>query len=242
MIHESRRPTPTTLCLAAAAALSSVPTFAKADPMQDLKTQVDSLLEKVADLEQKQHATEAAQPSSTSNVVTGGATKGSFKLPGSDTSVTFGGYAKLDAVFTSPSAGVGSTADLELEPGNIPVGPTAKDGERNQVKLGVRQSRLFAGTSTPTAWGALTTYVEGDLYGAAGNESVTNSSNLRVRHAYGTLGSFLAGHMDQLLRRFGVPRHRGFRWLGWTDLCPAGSSALDAGFLRRPVVGRARES
>lgn len=193
MIHESRRPTPTTLCLAVAAALSSVATFAHADPMQDLKTQVDSLLQKVADLEQKQRATEATQPASTSNVVTSGATKGSFKLPGSDTSVTFGGYAKLDAVFSSPSAGVGSTADLELEPGNIPVGPTAKDGERNQVKFGARQSRLFAGTSTPTAWGLLTTYVEGDLYGAAGNESVSNSNNVRVRHAYGTLGGLLAG-------------------------------------------------
>jgi hypothetical protein len=96
-------------------------------------------------------------------------------------------------VFSNPSAGVGSTADLELEAGNIPVGPNAKANERNQVKFGARQSRLFAGTSTPTSWGALTSYVEGDFYGAAGNESVSNSNGLRVRHAYGTLGGLLAG-------------------------------------------------
>lgn len=191
MLHT--RPSLTTLCLAVSAALSGIPNFARADPVEDLKTQVDALLQKVSDLEQKQRATEAQSVSAAAGAVTGGATKGSFKLPGSNTSVTFGGYVKLDGVFTNPSAGVASTADLELEPGSIAVGPNAKDGERNQFKLGARQSRLFAGTSTPTAWGALTTYVEGDLYGAAGNESVSNSNNFRVRHAYGTLGGLLAG-------------------------------------------------
>jgi hypothetical protein len=39
----------------------------------------------------------------------------------------------------------------------------------------------------------MTTYVEVDLFGAAGNESVSNSHGLRVRHAYGTLGGLLAG-------------------------------------------------
>ena len=35
--------------------------------------------------------------------------------------------------------------------------------------------------------------MEGDFFGAAGNESVSNSNGLRVRHAYGTLGGLLAG-------------------------------------------------
>jgi hypothetical protein len=183
-----------TSCLAIAAALCGAASDARADPVQELKAQVDLLVQKIADMEQKQRAAESSPPAAPpANAVTAGATKGSFKLPGSDTSVTLGGYAKLDAVFSNPSAGVGSTADLELEAGNIPVGPTAKANERNQVKFGARQSRLFAGTSTPTSWGALTSYVEGDFYGAAGNESVSNSNGLRVRHAYGTLGGVLAG-------------------------------------------------
>jgi hypothetical protein len=183
-----------TSCLAIAAALCGAASDARADPVQELKAQVDLLVQKIGDLEQKQRAAESAPPAApTANAVTAGATKGSFRLPGSDTSVTLGGYAKLDAVFSNPSAGVGSTADLELEAGNIPVGPNAKANEHNQVKFGARQSRLFAGTNTPTSRGALTTYVEGDFYGAAGNESVSNSNGLRVRHAYGTLGGLLAG-------------------------------------------------
>jgi hypothetical protein len=125
--------------------------------------------------------------------VTGGATKGSFKLPGSDTSVTLGGYVKLDAIYSDRSAGVGSTADQEFEAGNVPVGPNAGANERSQIKLHARQSRVFGKTSTPTQWGELGTYLEFDLFGAAGNESVSNSHGLRLRHAYGTLGNLLAG-------------------------------------------------
>jgi hypothetical protein len=189
-MNRNKTTKPGPLSFAIAAALCAAAIDARADPVQELKAQVDLLVQKIADMEQQQRAAASAPPAS---AVTAGATKGSFKLPGSDTSVTFGGYAKLDAVFSNPSAGVGSTADLELEAGNIPVGANAKANERNQVKFGARQTRLFAGTSTPTSWGALTTYVEGDFYGAAGNESVSNSNGLRVRHAYGTLGGLLAG-------------------------------------------------
>ena len=127
------------------------------------------------------------------DVVTGGATKGSFRLPGSNTSVTLGGYAKLDAVFSDPSAGVDSKGDLFLDPTTIAVGPAAGLGEHNEVKFGARESRLFVKTSTPTALGDLATHVEFDFYGADGNESVSNSHGLRLRHAYGVLGHLLAG-------------------------------------------------
>ncbi len=192
MLHPNRAMT--ALSVALAASLYGAPARAESDPLQELKAQVDDLLRKVADLERNQRAVDASPAVSTpSNVVTGGATKGSFKLPGSNTSVTLGGYVKLDAIFSNPSAGVGSSADQELEAPNIPVGPNAKTGERNQIKFHARQSRIFGGTSTPTPWGDLTTYVEGDFFGAAGNESVSNSNGLRMRHAFGTLGGLLAG-------------------------------------------------
>jgi hypothetical protein len=41
--------------------------------------------------------------------------------------------------------------------------------------------------------GDLNTHVEFDFYGADGNESVSNSHGFRLRHAYATLGNFLAG-------------------------------------------------
>ena len=182
-----------TLALAIAIGLGCLGTAARADELKDLKAQIEALQIKIDQLERKQEAAEKKQAAVPDNVVTGGATKGSFKLPGSNTSVTLGGYAKLDAVFSSSSAGVDSKGDLFLDPTAIAVGPTAGNNERNQVKFGARESRLFVKTSTPTSMGDLNTHVEFDFYGTDGNESVSNSHALRLRHAYGTLGHLLAG-------------------------------------------------
>jgi hypothetical protein len=181
------------LVVAIAAIGSKLSIAGSPDSPEDLGRQLEALRAQVIELDRKQQTALREQSDAAKTVVTAGATKGSFKLPGSDTSVTLGGYVKLDAVFSNPSAGVGSTADLFLQPNAIPVGPGNSDNERNQVKFGARESRMFAKTSTPTAWGDLVTYVEGDFYGADGNESVSNSSGLRIRHAYGSLGPLLGG-------------------------------------------------
>jgi len=166
---------------------------ARADTPEDMQAQMKLLQAKVGDLEQQQQASERKQDATAASVVTAGATRGSFRLPGSNTSVAVGGYVKLDAVFSNPSAGINSTADLFLQPNAIPVKPGAGDNEHDQVKFGARESRLFVKTSTPTAGGDLTTYVEGDFYGADANESVSNSSGPRLRHAFGSLGPLLGG-------------------------------------------------
>jgi hypothetical protein len=170
----------------------STPSFA--DPLSDLKVQIDSLQKQVVDLQrgQKDAASQIpAQPSA--NAVTGGATKGSFKLPGSDTSITIGGYVKLDALYSDKSVGVASQGNQLLFPSLIPVGPTADDNAKSQTTFHARQSRLFVKTATPTPLGDLTTYVEGDFFGADGNETVSNSNGFRMRHAWGTLGHLSAG-------------------------------------------------
>jgi hypothetical protein len=119
--------------------------------------------------------------------------KHAFTFPGSDTTLSVGGYTKLDAIWSDRSAGVDSAGDQTFNPGLIPVGPSAGAHKRDQVTLHARQSRLWLGTSTPTARGALRTYIEGDFFGADGNESSTNSHGFRLRHAYGVLGNLLAG-------------------------------------------------
>jgi DcaP outer membrane protein len=181
------------LVIAIAISFGGTSIAARANTLEDLQGQIETLRKKLLELEQKQQTTEQKEADAAKNVVTGGATKGSFKLPGSNTSVTVGGYVKLDAVYSNPSAGVDTTADLFLQPNAIAVGPGAGDNERNQVKFGARESRMFAKTSTPTSWGDLVTYIEGDFYGADGNESVSNSHGLRLRHAWGSLGHFLGG-------------------------------------------------
>ncbi|HEY2862173.1 MAG TPA: DcaP family trimeric outer membrane transporter [Casimicrobiaceae bacterium] len=174
--------------------MGGLSTAAGADTLDELKAQIEALQKKIAALEHKQDKTEQTQPAAPpGNVVTGGATKGSFKLPGSDTSVTLGGYVKLDAVFSNPSTGVDAKGDLFLDPNTIAVGPSAANNEGSQLKFGARESRLFVKTNTPTKLGDLNTHVEFDFYGADGNESVSNSHGLRLRHAYGTLGNLLAG-------------------------------------------------
>jgi hypothetical protein len=177
------------IVIALASTLATLAVPVHADELGDLKSQVDVLLKRVADLEKPRSAAVAPQ----AGAVTGGATKGSFKLPGSDTSVTIGGYVKLDAIYSDKSSGVGTTGDQQLEASSIAVGPNAGANEKGQVKLHARQSRLFLKTSTPSSYGELSTYLEYDLFGAAGNESVSNSNGLRVRHAYGSLGKLLVG-------------------------------------------------
>ena len=188
----------TAMRLGAAAAIAASATFstvARAEAIDDLRRQIETLTQKVAELERTQLAPTSRDSNgpSSASAVSGGATKGSFKLPGSDTSITIGGYVKADAVFSDRSAGVGSTADQEYEAGAVPVGPNAGADERGQLKLHARQSRFFLQTSTPSSWGDASTYLEFDLFGSSGNESVSNSHNLRLRHAYATLGGLLVG-------------------------------------------------
>lgn len=207
------------LRFAVAAALASIAPLAAAQTVPELKGQLEAVQKRLTELEQKQQATSPA------NVVTGGDIPGSFKLPGSDTSVKIGGYIKLDTVFSSRSAGANSDGDQLLTPSLIPVGPGAGDNERRQVTLHARQSRLNVLTSTPSRWGALTTLLEGDFFGAAGNETVSNSHGFRLRHAYGTLGSFSAGQY----------------WTNFMNV-PASPDTLDFGgpvaklFIRQPQV------
>jgi hypothetical protein len=173
--------------LAMGAGLSALAPFAGAQSVAELKAQLEAVQKRLVELEQKQ------QTAAPANAVTGGDIPGSFKLPGSSTSVKLGGYVKLDALFNSKSTGVNSDGDQLLTPQLIPVGPGAGDNERKQLKLHARQSRFNVATSTPTTWGPLTTLIEVDFFGSAGNESVSNSHNLRLRHAYGALGGFSAG-------------------------------------------------
>lgn len=180
------------LCVAITASLAGFIAPASADTASDLealKVQIAALQNSIAALEQKQ--AETAKAVAPANTVTAGTSPGSFKLPGSNTSVKFGGYVKADLLYSDTSAGAGSTLDQLLVPGSIPL--SDDNTEDGQITLHARQTRLNFATSTPTAWGDLKTFVEADFFGASGNEAVSNSNGLRTRHAFGSLGGLLAG-------------------------------------------------
>lgn len=107
------------------------------------------------------------------------------------TSVTTYGYVKLDAIFNSVKS-LALVGDHALIPSTIRL-DSAKANEEDNFLMHARQSRLGFRTSTPTDMGPLTTLIEMDLFGADGNESSSNSHNVRLRHAYGSLGAWSAG-------------------------------------------------
>lgn len=127
----------------------------------------------------------SAEPKKDSKpAVTVGDTKGTFKIPGTDTSLGFGGFVKLDVNENSVSAGSASFGDQYLTISQIPV---SHIGEDSQLTFNARESRFWLKSFTPSQWGDVNTYLELDLYGSA------SAYTPRLRHAYGSFGNFLAG-------------------------------------------------
>ncbi len=118
--------------------------------------------------------------------VTVGDVKGTFKIPGSDTSVGLGGFVKMDTLFNSVSAGRDRIGDQQLAMGQIPIGAA---GERGQIAFHSKESRLWFKSFTPNTWGDINTYIEMDFFGDPAAYTYTP----RLRHAYGSVGHFLAG-------------------------------------------------
>lgn len=203
--------------LLTATALTGSPAFA--DPAADaeiaeLKTQLQLLSERLATLEKQQTsgsapvaaaprpAVAAAAPSAPSTAtakpaipgegepVVGGSLPGSFKLPGTNTSVKLGGFAKLDAIYDANHAYGAQFANFAA----IPLEGSTADRQSGEFNAHARNSRINLTTSTPTSVGDLKTFFEVDFFGSArGNANTTNGEGLQLRHAYGEVGGLLAG-------------------------------------------------
>lgn len=178
----------------------------------------------------------AAKPEPKS--VVAGDAKGTFKIPGTNTSLGFGGYVKLDTIYNSASAGANKFSDQLYFPGLIPL---ESEDERDNLTFSPRESRIWFKSLTPMAWGDISTYVELDFYAyqSPGNQVVSNSYAPRMRHAYGTLGPFLAGQtwstfmnvsaLPDLLD-FGAPSGRIFirqPLVRWTQPLTIGGEVVD---------------
>lgn len=129
-------------------------------------------------------------------VVTEGELPGSFKLPGSDTSIKIYGNVRVDATHdtegrTNNVNGNGWAVALPIQP------LEGMSGARRtgQSYLTARGSRFGIMSQTPTAMGALQTQIEGDF--DAPNpfqgELSSNSTGFRLRQAWGQLGGLLVG-------------------------------------------------
>ena len=161
--------------------------------MDDLKAQIKALMKRLEALEAREKKMKAEAEAAQKKAVVTGDFPGAWKMPGTNTSVSFSGYVKLDAIY-----------DLDQDLGDAFVGYdwggsaspiSLGDGEEQpKASLHARQTRLRFDSLTPTRAGQLKTRIETDFYGG-GNA-------LRLRHAYASLGPVLAGQtwstlMDQ---------------------------------------------
>ncbi len=106
----------------------------------------------------------------------------------SSSDYSFGGYIKLNAMFSDYSDGdlaAGSAGTQFYIPGTIPVAGTPSSAGPD-ADIQARESRInFKSNHTLASGDKLSTYVEVDfLLSPGGNERVSNSYNPRLRHAF----------------------------------------------------------
>jgi len=131
-------------------------------------------------------------------------------VPGTNTSLKIGGYVKLDYTydFSAQENIVGG-----LNPGAIPLdanvpGTTASPGHNihGASQMTASESRFNIETRTPTSYGELKTFIEGDFINPDGLvnsnsfEVNSNSSGFRLRYAYGTIGPWVLGQYNSVFR------------------------------------------
>ncbi|MCD9087592.1 DcaP family trimeric outer membrane transporter [Stenotrophomonas sp. SY1] len=108
--------------------------------------------------------------------------KGFFAIPGTETMIRLGGYAKLDAIADNRAAG-----DKEqFVTSSIPVGSPHRDV--SEFAMHAKQTRFSFEARRPTTHGNLRFYMENDFFGSS------DSYQYRLRHAYGQLGNTYAGY------------------------------------------------
>jgi len=118
------------------------------------------------------------------------------------TSFTYGGFIKMDGMYTDTSDGRiadGSSGRLFYLPSAIPVGGAGADGGDPYTDYHAQFSRFFFSADTVTENGnKVKAYIEADMFGGgsnalAGNETATNTYAVSLRQAYVSWNNWLAG-------------------------------------------------
>jgi hypothetical protein len=175
-------------------------TIAQASSAQDLEARIQQLEKQIAELRAERQsspapaaatATKSSAPPIQDSTITPSASPG--------TRFTYGGFIKLDAIYTDTTAGEipdGSVGRMFYVPSAIPVGGADEGGD---LDAHAQFSRFWFATDTALPSGdKLKSYLEFDLFGGGsnaflGNETATNTYGVTVRHAYVTWNEWLAG-------------------------------------------------
>ncbi|WP_455756396.1 DcaP family trimeric outer membrane transporter [Sulfurimonas sp.] len=170
--------------------------------IRELKNEVKNLLKRIEALEKKA-ATKTKLKVEKSKITqyikddTSGINppikqKGSLELKSADTVLSVGGRIQLDTHYMWP--------DSSHSASSIPI--TNTEGENGQLKFDSRYSRLWVKTRTPSIYGPVRTLIETDFLGTAGTEANTNSSGIRLRHAYVQAGNWTVGQTNSAFNTY----------------------------------------
>ncbi|MDH4448527.1 MAG: DcaP family trimeric outer membrane transporter [Acidovorax sp.] len=185
-----------------AAGLCSLPPAAFAQTtkdFEDMRNELKALRAELNQLKAQQAQAPAAAPAASASAwndridavelkqkdaVVLGDIPGSFRLPGSETSIRIYGYAEANMVKDAKGTAPGDTFT------NLMEQPLGKSGS-GKTSLTAQTSRFGFETSTPTSVGTFNTKIEADFYAYCGSEC--NRNRLRLRHAYGEYAGWLIG-------------------------------------------------
>ena len=117
------------------------------------------------------------------------ALKGFFKIPGTDTIMKVGGYAKLDFIYDAKPIG---TFDYFVTSAIPTSGPGTLYG--TQFTAHAKQTRMNVDLRRDTEAGPARIFVEADWFGDPSVDFQPGGYQLRLRHAFGQLNNVAAGY------------------------------------------------
>jgi hypothetical protein len=115
--------------------------------------------------------------------------KGFFKIPGTDTMMKVGGYAKVDFIYDTKPI---SSFDYFVTSAIPTSGPDTQRG--SQFTVHAKQTRMNLDLRRDTEAGPARLYAEADWFGDASFGFQPGSYKFHLRHAFGALQNFGAGY------------------------------------------------
>lgn len=157
--------------------------------IEALEAENKSLKNNISDVEHTVSSVQETVDTRTASSLEGIEPAAGNTIPGTDTTVKFGGYAKADFI-----ADIGSGFGEDFARfAAIPLDGSAAAQKDSDFHAHARQTRLNVTTNTPTDIGDVKVFAEIDFYGTRGSDLVTNNHAPELRQAYGQVGGLLAG-------------------------------------------------
>lgn len=176
---------------------------ARADELQDMKQQMQSLQKQIDHLSAQQMG--KAAPGSP------------WVIPGTNTTIKFGGFVQFDM-----QGDFGGDPGPTFSAASIPSDSASNTTRSNRhFRATAQNTRLTIRTTTPTPEGPVQSFVQLDLRGyVSGNpENHTNSYGPRLRHAYISWGPWLFGQTWSTFTSVGTAAET----VGWVGIAGGAS-------------------